>query len=331
MSLRLSLALSEGGLALPSEGRIAVFHPFAGTDLSMLDQGRVVIVQPNFPDFRFFENAGFDVRTSTEDIVDPVAVSIVFLPKAKVQARSLIALAMQKSTDTVVIDGAKTEGIDSIYKDLRKRTDASAALSKAHGKLFWLGSHPYAVADWLVSGEQRVGEFLTAPGVFSADGIDPASALLAKTLPRKLGRHVVDLGAGWGFLASAMLTDDGIETLDLVEANHDALSCARQNVTDPRARFHWADARDWEPTERIDAVVSNPPFHTGRKVDADLGRDFIRRASRILVSSGHFWMVANRHLAYEAVLKECFAEVTEPAGDNRFKVLHAKRPIRSLR
>ena len=40
---------------------------------------------------------------------------------------------------------------------------------------------------------------MTVPGIFSADGIDPASALLADNLPEKLGARVADLGGGWAF------------------------------------------------------------------------------------------------------------------------------------
>jgi len=170
----------------------------------------------------------------------------------------------------------------------------------------------------------------TAPGVFSADAVDPASAMLLSALPKRLGRHVVDLGAGWGYLSAGMLKGDNkIESLDLVEADHTALACARLNVADPRARFLWADALDWRASEAVDAVVMNPPFHTGRSADPSLGRGFIATAARILSPSGSLWMVANRHLAYEAAMSDLFAQVQEMTGDTRFKVLRAARPKRA--
>jgi 16S rRNA (guanine1207-N2)-methyltransferase len=39
-------------------------------------------------------------------------------------------------------------------------------------------------------------------------------------------------------------------------------------------------------------------------------------------------MVANRHLPYEQVLQTRFANVVEAAGDARFKLFHAMRPIK---
>ena len=52
-----------------------------------------------------------------------------------------------------------------------------------------------------------------------------------------------------------------MKELDLVEAEADALDCARLNITDARARFHWADATAIRPTKLWDAVVMNPPFY----------------------------------------------------------------------
>lgn len=312
---------------LPESGAIAVFLPVAGTDLSVLPKARVVVIQPVFPDHDAFRAAGYTCRVRAGDT--RFAAALVCLPRAKARARAVIAQAMALTDDPVIVDGAKTDGIDAFLKDMRRRVDVSAPISKAHGKLFWAQASADAFADWRDDDPHEADGYSTAPGVFSADGIDPASRLLADALPPVPGRHVVDLGAGWGYLSARMLAGDGIETLDLVEADHLALDCARRNVTDPRARFHWADATRWSPEDKIDAVVMNPPFHTGRSADPGLGRDFIRAAARVLAPSGRLWMVANRHLGYETALKVCFAHVEEIAGDTRFKVIHATRPIRT--
>jgi 16S rRNA (guanine1207-N2)-methyltransferase len=71
-----------------------------------------------------------------------------------------------------------------------------------------------------------------------------------------------------------------------------------------------------------------PPFHTTRSADPALGQGFIAAAARNLTRNGDLWMVANRHLPYEATLNDVFAQVQEVTGDNRFKVFHASRPRR---
>lgn len=328
MSARLTFALETGGLVLPTDGMISVLMPGVDTDLSALPAERVQIVQPMRPAHDHFQNSGFECVAESDA---PAAAVILCLPRAKAQSRMLIHTACQRSTGIVILDGAKTDGIDSLLRDVRKRVTVQGPLSKAHGKVFWFDADAAAFADWQVADTQQADGFITAPGVFSADGIDPASLLLSETLPKKLGRHIVDLGAGWGYLTAQLLQDAKIETFDLVEADHVALACARRNVDDPRARFHWADALTWRPPVRVDTVVMNPPFHSGRTADPSLGRDFIETAARILASSGSLWMVANRHLPYETTLTANFANVQEIAGDSRFKVMQATRPIRRSR
>ena len=233
----------------------------------------------------------------------------------------------------MIVDGDKTDGIESMLRALRAHPGAQPAepLSKAHGKIFALA--PGArLDDWRAAGPHAIeGGFVAAPGSFSADGIDPGSRYLADTLPAKLGSRVIDLGGGWGYLAARALERPGIERLDLVEAELTALDCARQNVTDPRAHLHWADATRWQPDTRADTVITNPPFHMGRAADPGLGRAFIAAAAGMLRPGGALWLVANRHLPYETTLAQHFSRVEEAAGDTRFKILHASHPSRQRR
>lgn len=330
MSIRLSLAIESGGFVVPENGTIAVFHPRAEHDLSALPRDRVLVVQPMRPDHDDFIARGYNCVAALEPGAE-IAAAVVFLTRAKALARHLVAQAVAVSAGPVLIDGAKIEGIDSIYKAARKLADPSAPISKAHGKAFWVDAAPEFFADWRAETFDFVDGYVTAPGVFSADGIDPASHLLIDALPDKIGRNLADLGAGWGYLSDQLLQRDTVESLHLVEADYSALNCARRNVTDPRAQFHWGDARQWKPPHLLDGVIMNPPFHTGRSAEPALGQAFIATAARVLTPSGNLWMVANRHLPYETILAELFAQVSEIAGDNRFKVLHACRPKRLRR
>lgn len=317
---RLELALNGGGLTLPAAGRIAVFGPRAGQDLSALPTDRVLVVTGFAPDHDAFAAAGYECTVSPKG---PVAAALVLLPRAKRLAQALIARAAELSEGPVIVDGTKTDGVDSMLKAIRARTAVSGPINKAHGKLFWFEGAD--LSDWAESGGQILpGGWRTAPGVFSADGIDPASALLAGALPGDLAGRVADLGAGWGFLAAEVLKRERVKRVDLVEADHAALDCARINVTDPRAQFHWADATRWRPEARLDHVVTNPPFHQSRAADPGLGQGFIRAAAGMLRPGGRLWLVANRHLPYEDALRAAFGQAEEaPGGDGRFKILTA--------
>jgi 16S rRNA (guanine1207-N2)-methyltransferase len=322
-SARLSLALETGALTLPPEGSIAVYRPQMGDDLSALPRDRVVALTGFKPDHDHF------VRLLSVTAAPPYAAAIVCLPRSRDAGRDLIARAAAEVAPGgwVAVDGQKTDGIDTALKDLRARVDLSESLSKAHGKLASFPAGPN-LSDWLARPLMIEG-FQTLPGVFSADGPDRGSVLLAGALPAKLSGKVADLGAGWGHLSAEILKHPAVRRLDLVEAEADALTCARVNITDPRAQFHWADATTFRPETLLDAVVMNPPFHTGRAADPALGAAFIRAARRMLAPNGSLWLVANRHLPYDAVLAESFLVVQEVAGDGGFRVIQATKPKRA--
>ena len=96
-------------------------------------------------------------------------------------------------------------------------------------------------------------------------------------------------------------------------------------MLDARARFHWSDVRAAPDLSGLDFVVMNPPFHDGGAEDKALGQAFIRRGRDMLRKGGAMWLVANRHLPYEAVLNEQFSAVTPRADKAGFKVYEARR------
>jgi 16S rRNA (guanine1207-N2)-methyltransferase len=317
---RLTLALSDGALALPA-GRVAVFGPPAGYDLSALPQNGVTIVSQFFPDADAWQRAGFDVVREPQG---DFAAALVVLPRAKDASRALIADA-SAAAPLVMVDGQRHDGIDSMLKAVKARHAPEGVLSKAHGKLFWLTGGDFS--DWAAI-DRQVDGFVTRPGVFSADGPDKGSQALVAAVPPLKGR-VVDLGAGWGYLARHILASDAVSELALVEADAVALDCARRNITDARASFHWADATRFAPGAPCDVVACNPPFHVGRAGDPGLGRAFIAAAARMLTPQGSLWMVANRHLPYEEALGRAFQQIEEAGGTPGFKVIHASRPRRN--
>jgi len=165
----------------------------------------------------------------------------------------------------------------------------------------------------------------TQPGVFSWDRLDPGSALLLKSLP-PLGGAGVDLGCGIGILAHAVLTSPKVTKLTLVDLDRRAVEAAKRNVADPRVEVVQADARRGaELATGLDFVVTNPPFHETGNEDKGLGQAFITAAAGMLRKGGVLWIVANRHLPYEAVLNESFKNVRPVADAGGFKVYEARK------
>ena len=319
---RLSTAIQDGLLVLP-QGDITLMRPPATYDVAELPRAHIRIMHGFYPDAADWRIAGFPVDQG----MARSASAIVVLPRAKALAQAMIAEACAKA-DLVVIDGQRTDGVDSLFKTCRKRLGDLPSITKAHGRLFWFPATD-AFSDWAAGPPVKGSHgFYTAAGVFSDGKVDAGSSLLAEALPAKLPARMADLGAGWGYLAQAVLARDGVTTIDLIEAEAQSLACAQLNINDPRAAFHWADALQWAAKPGYDGIVMNPPFHTGRAADAGLGRGFIQAAARLLAPHGKLWMVANRHLPYEATMAENFRNVDIIGGNGAFKLFHATRPMR---
>ena len=316
---RLATALA-GGLPLP-EGDVLALRPPAVADLTALPRGRWRIHHGNRPDRDAWAGAGYRI----EDEPGPAAAALVCLPRSKALARGLVALAAALAP-LVLVDGQREDGIDSLRRDLRERRPGAEGLAQGHGRLLWFAGGA-GFEDWALPGPARGAEgWWTQAGVFAAEGVDRGSALLAAALPARLAARMADLGAGIGVLSRAVLARQGVEALDVVEAERLALDCARLNLPDPRARFRWEDATA-APLGPYDGIVMNPPFHAGaRAAEPGLGRAFIAAAARALAPRGEIWMVANRHLPYEAALAEAFRGWEEVGGDGGFKLLHAREP-----
>ncbi len=321
------MALTSGDWVLPTTGDIAVYRPRIGDDLSALPKARVVVVTGFKPDHDHFVALGYRTVATGQ-----VAAAVVCMPRAKDHARALLAEAAMavRPGGVLVIDGQKTDGVETVLKDCRELgLPLGEAVSKGHGRICVCTADGRLLA-WKAR-DRDIGGFITRPGVFSADGPDRGSELLAAALPKDLPARVADLGAGWGYLGRAVLARPGVRHLDVIEAEREALDCAARNLDDPRVALHWADARTFRPDKLWGAVVMNPPFHSGREADPALGQAFLSAAQKGLAPDGMLWMVANRHLPYDKALRAAFSDVEKVGGDGAFRVTRAAYPQRKAR
>ena len=184
------------------------------------------------------------------------------------------------------------------------------------------------LAETIAAGApRRIGEngLWTQPGVFSWDRLDAGTNALLQVLPEFSGAGA-DFGSGVGLLALSVLRSAKVTKLTLVELDRRAVEVSRRNVTDPRADIVWGDVRhDAAGLKDLDFIVSNPPFHEGGGEDKTLGQAFIRAAAGALRKGGGLWIVANRHLPYEAILAESFAKVRLVGEGGGYKVFEARK------
>jgi 16S rRNA (guanine1207-N2)-methyltransferase len=77
--------------------------------------------------------------------------------------------------------------------------------------------------------------------------------------------------------------------------------------------------------ERFDVVVTNPPFHVGKATDLNVPLQFIEESWEVLAPGGRLFLVANRTLPYERVVRHRFGNITTAHDGPRFKVLTATK------
>mgnify|MGYP001171434708 CR=1 FL=1 len=266
---------------------------------------------------------------------------LVLAPRQRSESRALLARAVSQAMPggVVLACAANNEGARSMQDDLARLAGPVQALSRRHCRVAWTaplgeGVDRALLEEWrALDAPRRIadGRFLSRPGLFAWDRVDAASALLAQCLPPDLAGRCADLGAGWGYLSGEVLARcAGITAIDLYEAEARALALARENLAGARVPvgLHWHDVTTGLP-QRYDVIVSNPPFHQGRADEPALGLAFIAAAAAALDPGGRLWLVANRHLPYEAALSGGFSRVRTVREDAGFKVIEAlKEPRR---
>lgn len=334
----LLLPFADRQLAWPEEGRVLFLQARTGAMLPA--QARQWTCEQSFrPLADRLRDAGMTVAPEAEEGARYPMV-LMLLPRQREQTRALLARALDLAgpEGLVLASAANDEGARSAEADLRRLAGSVRSLSKNHCRVFWSPPgprqlNPSLLAEWRGADAPRAvvgGRFLSRPGVFAWDRIDTASAMLAECLPGELSGRGADLGAGYGFLSVRLLEHcPGIRSLDLFEADSRALALARVNVEAAAGRiapvalgFHWHDVAAGIPGS-YDFIVSNPPFHQGKAGQPDLGRAFIAAAAAALAPAGCLWLVANRHLPYEAELASRFASVRTVRDEQGFKVIRA--------
>jgi 16S rRNA (guanine1207-N2)-methyltransferase len=259
-------------------------------------------------------------------------LGLALLTKHKEESFANIARgwALLGEGGTLVCAGANDDGAASLEKHVAKAFGLAGSLPKFHCRVFWLTRGEKRPPDYWhdLASLQAVGDgtWVSQPGIFSWDRIDDGSALLARHLPDDLAGHVADFGCGWGYLGREVLArSQGVSRIDLIDSEHRALEAARANLADPRASFHWLDLANEPAPATYDAIVCNPPFHVGRAAEPALGQGIIGAAARALCPGGRFYMVANRGLPYEPLLKASFASFETLADNNKFRISRAIR------
>ncbi|MBT9582074.1 class I SAM-dependent methyltransferase [bacterium] len=209
----------------------------------------------------------------------------------------------------------------------RKRLQPLSALSKHKCRLLQLSAeHLPNQGDPLeLRPPNAQADFVSCPGLFSWDRLDPGSQFLTQHLPKSLPGCGADLGCGPGLLGRQLLTR-GCQRLDLIDVDQRAVQASLQNCGgDPRVRALWLDLVSERPPGGYAWVTLNPPFHGSGRENRALGVAMLGRAVESLKPSGQLWLVANQHLPYPQVLASMPVTVIEVHVGRGYKVMRCQK------
>jgi 16S rRNA (guanine1207-N2)-methyltransferase len=184
---------------------------------------------------------------------------------------------------------------------------------------------PQRRTDVAVEVSGQVLRLSAASGVFSAQRLDPGTAVLLRkaVLPEpSTSGALLDLGCGYGPLACALAVVAPQATVYAVDVNERALDLTRTNADQLGVGGRVvATPPDGVPEEvRFAQIWSNPPIRVGKaELHALLDRWLIR-----LAPDGVTWLVVARHLGGDSLAEWLSGrgwQVQRHASQRGFRVL----------
>lgn len=183
------------------------------------------------------------------------------------------------------------------------------------------GDAPTREVRATLAGRER--SLLTAPGVFSGDGLDVGTSVLLDETPEPpQSGDLLDLGTGWGPVALSLAlrapdarvwaVDVNPRAVDLVRRNAERVSVANVTAALPSAM----------PDVRFQGIWSNPPIRIGKQALHALLLEWLPR----LVVGGEAWLVVQKHLGSDSLLR--WLDEQDGLAAERFT---SKRTFRILR
>ena len=334
-----ALAIIAEQLLQSENLRIGFLNAQPGQETCLNDpefQQSLICEQPLRPEYLLLQRAGFDVKANLDANEKPFDACLISWGKFRELNEAMVRRARQLTTKNglIIIAGAKNDGIASARKRIAKIQKIEESYSKFHSLVFWFGnSKPlsnHEIGSTQKTIQSKTNSFETTAGLFSAEKIDLGSAMLAKYFDDNIGGDVADLGAGWGYLSRMLLEKSSkVSSIDLFEADWHGINVCRKNLGNVSANipvtFNWLDVVNEPIVKNYDCVIMNPPFHQGTNTRLDLGLQFINKAALILKPGGKMLMVANRHLAYEEVLKTRFTKSKTLRESHGFKVILVRK------
>ena len=169
-------------------------------------------------------------------------------------------------------------------------------------------------------------KLLTDNGVFSKNNVDAGSyAFLKVLLPLDLGKHILDLGCGYGTIGLTLAKAHEEARITLADVNPRAVALCERNAgllnLSPRVTILQSDI--YEKIEGpYDSIVVNPPIRAGKAVTYRMYEE----AKQYLIDGGSLYIVIRKAQGAESAsryIETIFGNVTLLKRDKGYYIYRA--------
>ncbi len=317
--------------------KLVIFGPPANDNVDYLEPEKVFTF-----DYRIFKSLKDSLKDKllfsldSGDLNNCDAV-IIHIPKAKAELELVLAFVtpLLGAGADIFLVGEKKAGIASAAKKLNAYSNNASKIDSAKHCQLWHASlsrkvEPFKLNNWLSSFDVRVNDIslkvAAIPGVFSIGELDVGTELLLANMFTRLEGRVLDFGCGSGVLGCyTKLLNPGIN-LEMVDINLLALKCAEETARLNNIDVEIYPSDGWaEVRGRVNALVTNPPFHQGVDTEYTTTEGFIKGAKDKLAKHAPFLLVANSFLKYAPIIEASLERCEVLAETSKFRVYKAFR------
>ena len=171
-------------------------------------------------------------------------------------------------------------------------------------------------------------KLLTDNGVFSKNNVDAGSyAFLKVLLPLDLGKHILDLGCGYGTIGLTLAKAHEEARITLADVNPRAVALCERNAgllnLSPRVTILQSDI--YEKIEGpYDSIVVNPPIRAGKAVTYRMYEEAIQ----YLIDGGSLYIVIRKAQGAPSASKyieQIFGNITLLKRDKGYYIYRATK------
>lgn len=335
-ALALVSSRTEPGLGVAGGARVHL----ASRDLRQARRGVAIAEDAGLRDL--ISIAGMDGPLDTTEFLSDTCTSgrviaLTHLPKSLAELDHLGRSLAQLSGDPTLVAGGNTKHMTRSQNDTLAASFGEVRATRGQGKFRCLvAENPLEEVTpplpTVVDSEH--GNVHGVGGVFGGANLDRGGMVMTDAalddIRAWIGDQpctILDLGCGNGSVSLALLNTFPAARVIATDVATDAVLSAEKTLApfDDRVELLWDDAAMSIDDAEVDAVLLNPPFHAGTRIDATLIQPLVDAAHRVLYPGGALYLVHNSSLRYRPLLEDRFGRVTELSRNATFTVLRADR------